>query len=179
MSLSTVFTANKNQNPRIVILAFVMMCTGLTPATAAVNSGIKDNTTCYVFKQDKLFKKSSCRFTADIGGSTTYGISDYDFNIKGFGNISTYSHSNAVTDKQGEPIINADGSVKSTISIMIDSKPAIATYRNATTFKPMTQTQVQAGYAKTKNKGTLSCIAAKDKSLEICVPLFKTNLEHG
>lgn len=164
-----------------VILAIIASgCLGLVlPASADVQSGDKGKTTCYVFKNNKLVTKNSCSYEATIGGSTTYGISDYDFTIKGFGDISTYSHSNAITNSQGEPIINAYGSVKSQVSMYVNKKPAIARYRHATTFKNMTKADVQADYHKTKNKGSLSCMMAKDKSLEVCIPLAKANLEHG
>lgn len=162
-----------------ILAIIVSSCLSLAlPASADVHSGDKGKTTCYVFKNNKLVTKNSCSYKATIGGSTTYGISDYDFTIKGFGDISTYSHSNAIINSQGEPIINANGSVKSQISMTVNKKPAIARYRQLTSYNLLPY-GAEDVYQKQNSKNVLSCMATKNNSLEVCIPLSKANLEQG
>lgn len=137
----------------------------------------KGKTTCYIFKSDKLIKKLPCSYELSVSGTAYVGGTGHEFEIKGFGNIST-SHAfvvkmddnyNVIKDKRGNQIV--------TFNTDINEKPAVVVYRNSKDFKDL---KLKTTYTPVNPRpNMLSCIQSKDKSLELCVPSTATNLASG
>ena len=150
-----------------LITTIVTVAASTTYAGGSQDSG---KTTCYVLKNDKLVKKSSCGYESALSSSTNYHYNSYDFTIPSHKNIETATEISAKTDKNDNAIVDKSGStVFEPAVITINGKPATPNYRYAKTLKAVPKQQTLK-YETTEPKGVLSCMQSKDRSLEICAP---------
>lgn len=127
-------------------------------------------TTCYILKNNKLSQKGSCSYEADMGAAATYGFTQYSFSMKGYKTIDASNEMVFKLDKQGEPILNKNGSpIVLPNDINLNKKKAKTHYRYVNGLKPVPAQQTKK-FETTTPKGVLSCMQTLDKSFEICAP---------
>lgn len=53
-----------------------------------------DETTCYVYKQDKLHKKLNCQYEGAEGAAMSYSFRQVSYNLPGLGKMATSNQAN-------------------------------------------------------------------------------------
>ena len=169
---------HKRTNPNMNMTIFkkssiALITTAIAVSATSVYAGGSEwegKTTCYILKNDKLIKKSSCSYEAALSSSSFYSYDGYDFTMKDYKKISTSAEISAKTDKNDDAITDKDGSTLFNPAVItINDKPATSHYRYAKTLKAIPKQQV-AKFQTSEPKGVLSCMQAKDKALEVCAP---------
>lgn len=103
------------------------------------------NTTCYLYKDNKLTQTVKCKYDHTEGSSSSYNFRYVTYTAKAFGEIETAS--------------NYDKGVN---VITLNDKPAIEQYRNPKTKKIVSDEYVQSG------KEILLCYQNIKTKFEIC-----------
>lgn len=119
-------------------LAFIALLLTI-PAFASMDS-VSGNTTCYIFKKDKLQKKTTCQFTISEGWSGYDGVFGAEYVIQGYGNIKysqSYNHNNnkTKTSLNGKPATSHDRDLNSLKKLKKSQKDGVKyleCYKNST-----------------------------------------------
>lgn len=109
------------------------------------------NTTCYLYKQDKLQKQMKCNYKGVEGDTPNYAFKKISYTLPGYKTMRTASNIGA---------FNPNGQAKTTITL--NDEPAIIRYRS-----PTNLSIVSAQYADS-GKETLECYLSTKSKLEIC-----------
>lgn len=120
---------------------------GLSVATAGY-CGVGEstgNTTCYIYKDNKLTQTVKCKYNSTEGSSSSYSFRHITYTAKAFGKIETASD----YDEAGDVIT-------------LNSKPAIEQYRHPKTKKIVSDEYAQSG------KETLGCYKNIKTKFEFC-----------
>ena len=110
-----------------------------------------DETTCYVYKQDKLHKKLNCQYEGAEGAAMSYSFRQVSYNLPGLGKMATstsanYNDRNEVTGW----------------TTTVNDEPAIIRYRAPSSKKVVSQTYAESG------KEVLECYLSTTSQWEIC-----------
>ncbi len=110
-----------------------------------------DETTCYVYKQDKLHKKLNCQYEGAEGAAMSYSFRQVSYNLPGLGKMATstsanYNDRNEVTGW----------------TTTVNDEPAIIRYREPSSKKVVSQTYAESG------KEVLECYLSTTSQWEIC-----------
>ncbi|MGO2885362.1 MAG: hypothetical protein ACTICE_08590 [Psychrobacter celer] len=109
------------------------------------------DTTCYVYKQDKLQKKLTCQYDGAEGAAMSYAFRQVDYNLPGFGKMATSN--SADYDDNG----NHTG-----WTTTVNDEPAVIRYRAPSSKKVVSQTYAESG------KEVLQCYLSTTSQWEIC-----------
>lgn len=143
--------------PKLALQLFLTAITFSAVNCYASVGEVKDTTTCYVFKKDKLVAKSKCNYHANVGAaSDIYAINEYYYTIPKIGKITTIDNM-----QDGSSDANGNVTYKDEVHT-IDKKPSFSQSRHPKTLKVITTDY--------NNDNRLDCSVAKDKSIEICTP---------
>ena len=110
-----------------------------------------DDTTCYIYKQDKLQKKLSCQYDGAEGASMSYAFKQVSYTLPGFGTMDTSTSAD----------YNDSGDVTGWTTTVND-EPATIRYRLPSNQRIVSDTYAQSG------KATLECYVGKTSKWEIC-----------
>lgn len=163
-------------------LAVLIMAGVVSQSALAFGTEFSGKTTCYIFKNDKLVGKSNCSYKGELGGGMNGGGNDFTFKNTPTGKVTTSYSSWAKTNKQDERIHDSKGNDIWEKKATINKLPARMVFRDLNGFNQVdasTSTKLETeGYNGFESRG-LSCIQAKNKSLEICTPLTSKNTLNG
>lgn len=147
---------------RLTKILAIMMMTGCTSFATAGVGNVTDTTTCYLFKNNKLIQRSSCKYDAEVGSSMSYSVNEYTYRVPKFGKIRVVdNYSDGETDENYFVHFKSE-------THTLNGKKAINRVRHPKTFAIISDKQLQA-HPELK-EDMLECSAYKDNSLEICTP---------
>lgn len=112
---------------------------------------LSGDTTCYIYKQDKLQKKLACQYEGAEGASSSYAFKQIDYTLPGFGKMATSN--SADYDDNG----NHTG-----WTTTVNDEPAVIRYRAPSSKKVVSQAYAESG------KEVLECYLSKKSQWEIC-----------
>lgn len=110
-----------------------------------------DETTCYIYKQDKLQKKLSCQYDGAEGASMSYAFRQASYTLPGFGKMNTSTSAD----------YNDSGDVTGWTTTVND-EPAIIRYRLPTNQRIVSDAYAQSG------KAVMQCYLITKSQWEIC-----------
>lgn len=126
-------------------IALAIICLSVVTAGYCGVGEETGNTTCYLYKDNKLTQTVKCKYDHTEGSSSSYNFRYVTYTAKAFGKIETASD----YDEAGDVIT-------------LNSKPAIEQYRHPKTKKIVSDEYAQSG------KDTLSCYKNIKTKFEIC-----------
>lgn len=132
------------------IALFIGIMSVATAGFCAVGQ-FSGETTCYVYKQDKLQKNLTCQYDGAEGAAMSYAFKQVDYNLPGFGKMAT-SNSADYDDNN-----NLTG-----WTTTVNDEPAIIRYRLPSNQKIVSQAYAESG------KEVLECYLSKKSQWEIC-----------
>ncbi|HCH27440.1 hypothetical protein ACTXMV_01335 [Psychrobacter celer] len=109
------------------------------------------DTTCYVYKQDKLQKKLTCQYDGAEGAAMSYAFRQVDYNLPGFGKMATSNSADY-----------DDNSNHTGWTTTVNDEPAVIRYRAPSSKKVVSQTYAESG------KKVLQCYLSTTSQWEIC-----------
>ena len=132
------------------IALFIGMMSFATAGFCGVGQ-FSDETTCYVYKQDKLQKKLNCQYEGAEGAAMSYSFRQVSYNLPGFGKMATstsanYNDRNEVTGW----------------TTTVNDEPAIIRYRLPTNQRIVSDDYAQSG------KAVMQCYLSTKSQWEIC-----------
>lgn len=110
-----------------------------------------DATICYVYKQDTLQKKLTCRYDVVEGAAMSYSFRQVSYTLPGFGKMATSNQANY-----------NDRNEITGWTTTVNDEPAIIRYR-----LPTNQHIVSDAYAQS-GKTTMECYLSTKSQWEIC-----------
>ena len=93
-----------------------------------------DETTCYVYKQDKLHKKLNCQYEGAEGAAMSYSFRQVSYNLPGLGKMATSNQANY-----------NDRNEITGWTTTVNDEPAIIRYRAPSSKKVVSQTYAESG----------------------------------
>lgn len=141
-----------------------------TQLAQATGDEFKGKTTCSILKAGKLIKKSPCSYTGLIFGSIRHNETSYEFNIPGYGKMTTSLSISAKTDHKGEMIESKDGVEYEAASITLNDRPATPLQRYSKTLKIIPDDYYYKNSERLQ-KTSLSCMQQTKTKLEVCIPV--------
>lgn len=132
-------------------------------------------TTCYLFKNTQLSKKSPCTYAGSSGGSAApYMVFEANFTVKGYGKIGIVDNSFA------DGIDDKGNWINQTTTRTMNGKNAIHRIRDAKSYKILTDKQIKQRWANYEAIGQqknwvnvplpnwLSCYTTNKSAVEFC-----------
>ena len=110
-----------------------------------------DATICYVYKQDTLQKKLTCRYDVVEGAAMSYAFRQASYTLPGLGKMNTSNHANY-----------NDYNEVTGWTTTVNDEPAIIRYR-----LPSNQRIVSDAYAQS-GKAVMQCYLSTQSQWEIC-----------
>lgn len=112
----------------LLLTGVVLLGMSLSSAAMAENFAKKGNTTCYVFKNDKLSNKASCLYRGYGEYTGNGGNFNVDFKLKGV---------------KGVTKVNLSGTTWSGYEYKLNGKVASELYRSKSNLKKLTNAQTE------------------------------------
>ncbi|MGA6102287.1 hypothetical protein ACPESL_08910 [Psychrobacter pocilloporae] len=110
-----------------------------------------DATICYIYKQDTLQKKLTCRYDVVEGAAMSYSFRQVSYTLPGFGKMATSNQANY-----------NDRNEVTGWTTTVNDEPAIIRYRAPSSKKVVSQTYAESG------KEVLQCYLSTTSQWEIC-----------
>ena len=110
-----------------------------------------DATICYVYKQDTLQKKLTCRYDVVEGAAMSYSFRQVSYNLPGFGKMATSNQANY-----------NDRNEVTGWTTTVNDEPAIIRYRLPTNQRIVSDVYAQSG------KAVMQCYLSTKSHWEIC-----------
>ena len=133
-------------------LAILISTMAITTAGFCGGMSHSGNTTCYIYKDNKLLKAVKCSYEGASGASASYSFSETTYKIPGFGVMATSTSADGFNSK-GMP---------TGWTTTVNDEPAVIRYRLPTSKKLVSEQYARSG------KATLECYLSKKSGWEIC-----------
>lgn len=137
----------------LVLTGAVLLGMSLSSAAMAENFSKKGNTTCYVFKNDKLSKKSSCSYRGYGEYTGNGGNFNADFKLKGV---------------KGVTKVNLGGTTWSGYEYKLNGKAVSELYRYKSNLKKLTNTQTEQLWENGDNSNNVLLCLKDARGNEFC-----------
>ena len=133
-------------------LAIFLGAMAITTAGFCGTAPLSGNTTCYIYKDNKLLKTLKCSYEGAEGAASSYAFKEITYKLPGFGVMATSTSADGFNSK----------GMATGWTTTVNDEPAVIRYRLPTNQKLVSEQYAQSG------KATLECYLSKKSGWEIC-----------